>query len=101
MQENNHDKLIDFTSWPLHIPTNIQSLFYLVCAPDYDVVQHQIVALPKEKKDVFIEIKTSPDSGPVSMHILGLQQIGVGVQAYYKVMAEAVVDVTSEGMCCS
>ncbi|XP_076082087.1 uncharacterized protein LOC143052850 isoform X1 [Mytilus galloprovincialis] len=88
--------LQDFSTWPLYFTNNVQAIFYIVSVTDNNVVQHQLIDLPKYDKDVFLEIKTAPDSGPVTMQILGLQKFGEGVQAYYTVVAEGTLDIVKE-----
>jgi len=87
----------DFSCWPLHIPDNVHSMFYQVTATDFNIAQHQLVHLPKDKKDVFVEIKTGQNCGPVTMNIFGLQQLGDGVQMYFKVVAEGTFNLTEGG----
>ena len=72
-------------------------MFYQVTATDFNIAQHQLVHLPKDKKDVFVEIKTGQNCGPVTMNIFGLQQLGDGVQMYFKVVAEGSFDLTEGG----
>lgn len=87
---------LKFTSWPLHFSQNIQALFYVVMAEEFDIIQHQLVQLPNEKRDIFVEVKTVTECCPVIMHVVGLMRIGEGVQMYYKVVAEAFIDITED-----
>ncbi|CAC5392316.1 unnamed protein product [Mytilus coruscus] len=89
-------ELQDFSTWPLYFPNNVQAIFYLVSVTDNNIVQHQLVDLPKYTKDVFLEIKTASECGPVTMQILGLEKFGEGVQTYYTVVAEGTLDIVKE-----
>ena len=85
---------IDFSCWPLHIPDNLHIMFYQVTATDFNIAQPQLVHLSKDKEDVFVEIKTDQNCGPVTMNIFGLQQLGDGVQMYFKAVADETFDLT-------